>query len=160
MLHEAIDLFALVAALLGLIPLWKDPSKRIIVVAGCCLVVVASTYLVWEYLDIKGKRLEEAKQRVAEEEEREREISSAKTAIMAAACQHPQGMGFDEIYGQHIDYGSQTWEATDQAFGALVASKELSIETKTVQSWEKNRKIPLRVWVVSHPELCKELLKK
>jgi hypothetical protein len=141
-LHEIIDVIALVAALVGLIPLWRDQQKRMIAVAAACLLLISAGYLLWEYYDEGQKRAEA-----------EVQLSKAEQAITAAACQHPEGMGFDEIYQEHLDYGAYEWALVDQAFGDLVENRTLTIKSIRVPSGtDRNRPVPLRVWSVTDPD--------
>ena len=50
MLHKIIDAFALVVAILALIPLWREQKRRLIAVTGICLLAPSGIYLVTEYL--------------------------------------------------------------------------------------------------------------
>lgn len=147
MLHELIDLFALVVALLGLIPLWRDQRRRFLAAGMACLLLVAAGYLTFDYF---AKRSEQA----TEELQANQELAEAESAILSIVCIHPDGMGFDEIYAHHVDYGSQTWGLTDQAFGDLVKKGLLAIDTKSIPSWDKKRTVPLRVWSVTGLQSC------
>jgi hypothetical protein len=56
--------------------------------------------------------LAQERQESADDAQKRYELMEAKRSISKAVCVHPEGMGFDEIYERHIDYGTQTWEVT------------------------------------------------
>lgn len=145
MLHDAVDLFALVVALVGLYPLFADNNKRkkaLGITLGCML-LAGIGYICKEVMDQRAQ--------VAEDEQT---LQRAEEAIIVAACKHPDGMNFDDIY-QNIDLGTQSWSVTDEAFGDLVATHRLQLDVKLIPSWDdKRRQVPLRVWSVSNRSYC------
>ncbi len=145
MLHESIDIFALVVAVLGLIPLWREQSRRAFAIGFTVLLVVGAAYILWDYE--KDKRENEMARR-----DQFFLVTSIENDIEKTLC--AGDMGFDEIQ-THLNYGIG-FDDINLAIDALVQGKKsvIIVPTSIDSPTPPKRKVSLRIYKLVERSPC------
>jgi hypothetical protein len=145
LLHDAIDIFCLIVGVLGLVPLWREQSRRAYAIGFTVLMVAGGLYLALEY------RKATAEKRNRDEVRTRSEIRTLEL-ISNALCDGD--MGIDELNTRLV---SDT--DSDRVSLALAYLQEGSRTITAVQEYVDSpmppkRKVPMRVYHLTDRKVC------